>query len=97
MSDLEWLQKWYKINCDGLWEHLYGIIIETLDNPGWHVKIELHETKYANLQPESVKRDNGDDDWFKCAVSNEVFEGFGDCTKLEMIIKIFRKWIDDKA
>lgn len=31
----EWLQKWYKSQCDGDWEHEYGIKIETVDNPGW--------------------------------------------------------------
>ncbi len=27
--------------CDGEWEHDYGIKIETLDNPGWLVSIDL--------------------------------------------------------
>ena len=29
------LQKWYKSQCNGDWEHSFGIKIETLDNPGW--------------------------------------------------------------
>ena len=50
LSNIEWLQQWYQKNCDGEWEHLYGIEIETLDNPGWHVKIDLEETSSARLQ-----------------------------------------------
>ena len=37
-------QKWYAANCHGGWEHYFGVVIETLDNPGWLVKIDLEET-----------------------------------------------------
>lgn len=97
MSNLKWLQEWYKKNCDGRWEHSYGIIIETLDNPGWHVKIELKETDYVDLQPNELSWDKGDNDWFKCSISNEIFDGCGDCMKLEMIMGIFKKWIDEES
>lgn len=50
MNDITWLEAWYQQNCDGYWEHSYGIEIETLDNPGWHVKIDLRETDYVNLK-----------------------------------------------
>lgn len=33
----DWLSNWHKLNCNGDWEHTYGIKIETLDNPGWLV------------------------------------------------------------
>lgn len=95
MSNLKWLQEWYNQNCDGWWEHLYGVIIETLDNPGWHVKIELHGTNYVDLQSEELKWDKGDDDWLKCSISRGVFDGCGDSMKLEMIIEIFKKWIEE--
>ena len=42
---LEWLQDWYLKQCDGGWEHEYGIKIETLDNPGWKVIIDLAYTE----------------------------------------------------
>src|SRR3954469_18783567 len=45
MSDvLDQLQRWYAQHCNGEWEHSYGISIQTLDNPGWRVKIDLHQT-----------------------------------------------------
>jgi hypothetical protein len=31
---LEWLMRWYAAHCDGEWEHTYGVVIDTLDNPG---------------------------------------------------------------
>jgi len=32
---MERIQDWYRRQCDGDWEHSYGVKIETLDNPGW--------------------------------------------------------------
>ena len=48
MDILIWLQNWYKQQCDGCWEHLYGIEIGNLDNPGWTVKIDLSDTSYED-------------------------------------------------
>jgi len=31
---LQFLQEWYLEQCNGDWEHEFGIKIETLDNPG---------------------------------------------------------------
>ena len=45
MDILCWLQNWYHSNCDGGWEHLYGVKIDTLDNPGWSVAIDLEDTE----------------------------------------------------
>jgi len=43
-SSLTWLQGCYMSNCNGDWEHLYGVRIETLDNPGWTLRVELAGT-----------------------------------------------------
>ena len=41
MDILQWLQTWFAQNCVDDWQHFYGIKIETLDNPGWHIDIDL--------------------------------------------------------
>ena len=38
------LQQWYEAQCNGDWEHHYGISIESQDNPGWRVEIDLKDT-----------------------------------------------------
>jgi len=38
------LERWYAARCDGAWEHQKGVVIETLDNPGWQMRIDLDET-----------------------------------------------------
>nr|TKK07812.1 hypothetical protein SrhCFBP13529_11555 [Stenotrophomonas rhizophila] len=44
MHALDRLQKWYADQCDGDWEHSFGIRIDTLDNPGWTVSVDLTDT-----------------------------------------------------
>src|SRR4051812_27638192 len=44
MTALERLQAWYFNQCDGDWEHGHGVRIETLDNPGWSLKVNLLDT-----------------------------------------------------
>lgn len=95
MSELEWLEQWYSEVCDGVWEHLYGIEIETLDNPGWRVKIDLRETAYEKACFNEIRKDNGEKDWLICRMENGIFEGCGDCCKLKTIIAIFRNCVEN--
>jgi len=83
----------YAENCDGMWEHMYGVEIETLDNPGWHVKIDLKDTKYENMFRGEVENDNGDVDWIRCTINDTEFQGFGDIHKLKNIIEMFKDWV----
>lgn len=47
---LNWLMNWYNTQCDGNWEHDYGILIETTDNPGWSIEINLQNTSVNDLE-----------------------------------------------
>jgi hypothetical protein len=47
---LKWLQAWYSSQCNGDWEHGNGIRIASIDNPGWHVAINLNETELESKQ-----------------------------------------------
>jgi hypothetical protein len=42
------LQRWYVAQCNGEWEHSYGIEIGTLDNPGWSLRVDLKDTTNLN-------------------------------------------------
>lgn len=94
MSILNWLSEWYSFNCDGSWEHFYGVKIETLDNPGWSVTIDLTDTPLDNKAFEEYEIDNGDEDWIRCWVENHVFHGVGDSRKLEMILLKFKEYAE---
>lgn len=89
MEILKNIQNWYKSNCDGDWEHSYGVLIETLDNPGWSVEIDLINTPCADKKFAEINIDKGDSDWITCKISDNKFLGSGDPDKLEAILKIF--------
>ena len=94
MDSIKWLEKWYQQQCDGEWEHSYGITIEAIDNPGWHIKIDLCETKYAGMNMEKMQLMPNDNDWIVCYIEQRCFHGFGDPLKLSAIIEVFRRQIE---
>ncbi len=90
MDNINWLQGWYRGNCDGNWEHEHGIDIQTLDNPGWLVKIDMKETIFENKTLEKFSINKGDEDWLSYYIKDGVFYGYGDCSKLDILIKVFK-------
>lgn len=100
MDLIKRLQKWYISECNGDWEHTYGVQIGTLDNPGWIVDINLNDTALENVPFSPVKYGVGaesiedDGDWLSCEVDNKVFKGRGGPEKLDEILKIFLDWTE---
>ena len=93
MDEIEWIEKWYESNCDDNWEHDYGIKIETLDNPGWSIKIDTIYTS-VKLKDSTWKLDEkSDDDWFGYKVENGLYDSAGDPSKLRFILNHFRKLV----
>ena len=88
MDILQWLQEWFRSQCNGSWEHTYAIRIDTLDNPGWGVRIDIYETALEG------KDLDDDDDWMVCEVKNGQFIGGGDTSKLEKILRVFKDWAE---
>ena len=92
MSVLDDIQKWYASNCDGYWEHSFGVHIGTLDNPGWDVTVNLKDTNLENKPFEAFQYEASEERWIHCRVEEKKFRGFGDETKLEEILKVFLDW-----
>lgn len=95
MNDILWLEKFYTGLCNGEWEHTYGVAIDTLDNPGWTMTIDLKETQYENALFESISIEKSGTDWMRCWVQNNQFKGVGGPNNLHNIMQIFREWITD--
>lgn len=95
MSALQWIQAWYQSQCDGDWEHQHGITINTLDNPGWSLKIDISNTELENLELDYRLIEISDDDWYGFKADKYTFEAFGDPTKLETLIMKFKEIVDD--
>jgi hypothetical protein len=87
------LENWYSSQCDGEWEHQFGIAIETLDNPGWEVTIDLDETKWCDLIYEKRIGIIEQSSWMWASISECKFQGSGDTSKLNEIITTFFEFI----
>lgn len=93
MDLLAWLQSWYNQQCNGDWEHTQGVKIDTLDNPGWCVDIDLEDTEYEYKEFTLVEDLRTEDDWVVCRVKDGKFDGAGGPLNLEEILGIFHDWI----
>lgn len=90
---LKGLQDWYFSQCNGEWEHGYGISIGTLDNPGWSLKINLKDTSLSNRAFDEIAFDGENaNDWYLCRVQNHVFEAFCGPMRLPDVITNFLNW-----
>ena len=67
---LEELENWYVSNCDGDWEHQYGVKIETQDNPGWSVQVNLIFTALEDAPFQRIQVDDSETDWYVCWVES---------------------------
>ena len=94
MDELQQLQDWYSSQCNGDWEHTYGVKIETLDNPGWSIEIDLRETDLAerSFAPLSRGDTEDDSDWIRCKVEHEKFMGAGGSNNLAELLRAFLTW-----
>lgn len=89
MNRFTQLQQWYASHCNGEWEHAHGVKIDSLDNPGWWVKIDLAGTELENADFDPRVERRTETDWLDCTINDKVFEGAGDPTKLECILGCF--------
>ena len=98
MSDnLEWLEDWYQRQCDGDWEHTQGIRLESLRRRGWRLTISLEGTSAENIAPNRLNFGTSGEEWIDCSICEARFEGAGDPRRLEQIIGVFRKWVEDRG
>jgi hypothetical protein len=94
---LSQLQEWYTRQCDGDWEHQYGVKVGTLDNPGWRITIDLVGTDLEGRAFEPLRRGLDDDastDWHALSVEENKFEGAGDPSKLAFMLRTFLEWTE---
>lgn len=87
------LQDWYISQCDGDWEHLYGISI-TLDNSGFfEYTIDLADTK-DNLDSRNFDLIGGENN-FQCWKNGGKFLGRGKINFLSKSLDRFKEWVEN--
>jgi len=99
MGVLDDIQDWFEAQCNGDWEHTFGIKIENMDDPGWYVEFDLRDTiledqSFEVLQDgwDSIESQPCAESWIICKVENEKFVGMGDVRRLEQILRVFLQW-----
>jgi hypothetical protein len=80
---------WYASQCNGRWEHGAGIKISTIDNPGWHLEVDLTGTVLQDLRLDKSFKQERDDDWLYYEVKDCKLTAAGDPMKLEEMLNIF--------
>ncbi|OPG99195.1 hypothetical protein B2I21_07080 [Chryseobacterium mucoviscidosis] len=83
MFSFLWIWFRYKLTNK---EHSYGVKINTVDNPGWSVEINLTDTCLEDVPFETIEEERNEEDWFYCIVRDGVFHGAGGATNLEEIL-----------
>lgn len=97
MNVLAELHLWYESQCNEDWEHQCGVSIETLDNPGWSVTIDLEDTELEGKPFQTIEDLEPEREWIRCWVEKLKFKGVGGPRKLEEILRIFLEWANAKA
>jgi Immunity protein 53 len=88
-SIIEGLESWFSARCDGDWEHSYGLSIESTDNPGWHVEIDLMETVVADTELAFSREERSESDWVQFEIRAGKFVGSGGVGNLAEILRRF--------
>ncbi len=83
------IQQWYKSNCDGDWEHTYGIDIMFVDSKSWKISIDLAQTVYEDLSLPTRIENRSTYDWFEYQVSNATFTANCGCLSLAETLNAF--------
>jgi len=95
MADmLGWLARWYLARCDGEWEHRHGVSIQTLDNPGWMVAIDLAGTPLLGLPFARTDTKRGELDWMHVWIEEGRFRAAGGAFNLAEMIGLFRDFAE---
>jgi len=92
-NTLSRLSAWYLAQCDGDWEHDSGVKIDTLDNPGWRVEINLEGTPLEGVAFET-REDQYDDKthWLRCWRDATHFHAACGPGRLEDALLAFLAW-----
>jgi len=100
-DNLTWLTDWFYSQCDGDWEHCFGIGINNLNGSEGFFKVGISETELEDKPFEAIEIKRSDSDWVQCSISTKIrqgrpmFVGYGGLLNLPEMIKVFRDWAEN--
>lgn len=90
---LSFVGEWYKEQCNGDWEHQYGIRLETLDNPGWFLKVDLVETPLQGRLESRIVVERSDYDWFQTWSDGLCWHAACGIENLTEVLSLFKTFV----
>lgn len=90
----QYLVNWYAEQCDGDWEHEFGIRLVTLDNPGWNLEVDLVGTEWEGRVVSRTRRDFDDGGWITFASDGAVFDASCDPFSLRLAFLEFKALVE---
>lgn len=93
--DFATLNAWYRSQCNDEWEHQHGVRLETLDNPGWLLIVDLiHTDLQGRPMDEIVEGCTSSGEpvsprWIHFTVKDNQFRGACDPTQVERLFWVF--------
>jgi hypothetical protein len=94
MANLQYLINWYSAQCDEEWEHEFGIRIESLDNPGWNLEVDLGGTVGEGHLLARSRRDLDEGHWITTASDGAVFDAGCDPSSLGVAVLDFKAFVE---
>ena len=91
------LERWYASQCNGNWEHSYGVHIDTLDNPGWSIKIDLRDTRKQDYALERKRIERTENDSIHYWIDEQQFRIACGPLNLSEATEIFVGWFDSDS
>jgi Immunity protein 53 len=91
-SVLDEIQSWFRDQCNGEWEVENRVYVESLDNPGWHVKVDIQGSSIENRQFEDLRIKRTKDNWVYCQIEEHFFHAYGGALNLPELLYIFLEW-----
>jgi hypothetical protein len=85
-ENIKWLQKWFYHNSKE------KLLIETIDNPGWSLKLILENSIYKNKLFYDIRIDRTDDNWCHCIKNKKenIYFIVGGSFNLNEVISFFK-------
>jgi hypothetical protein len=91
------LERWYASRCNGRWEHSYGVHIDTIDNPGWRIKIDLRDTRKQDCTHDREQVNRSENDWIQYWIEKQQFHIRCGPLNMSEAAEIFLRWFDSES
>jgi hypothetical protein len=83
------LQAWFAAHCDGNWEQEYGVTIQTVEEPGWELRVDLVGTSLEGVALARQPTGQGSEDWCEMWCDGYTFYAVGGPHDLHELLGAF--------